>query len=67
MVRAQMPLIEELQTDEFWQDVTTPMLENVRRKLRPLIKLIEKNGPETDLHRFRRPDRRIREHRSSGI
>ena len=44
MVRAQMPLIEELQTDEFWQDVTTPILENVRRKIRSLVKLIEKIG-----------------------
>lgn len=42
MVRAQMPLIQEVQTDEFWQDVTTPMLENVRRKLRSLVKLIER-------------------------
>jgi type I restriction enzyme R subunit len=44
MVRAQMPLIQEVQTDEFWQDVTTPMLENVRRKLRSLIKLIDRTG-----------------------
>jgi type I restriction enzyme R subunit len=39
-----MPLIQEVQTDEFWQDVTTPMLENVRRKLRSLIKLIDRTG-----------------------
>ena len=44
MVRAQMPLIQEIQTDEFWQDVTAPMLETVRRKLRSLVKLIEKTG-----------------------
>jgi type I restriction enzyme R subunit len=42
MVREQMPLIQEIQTDEWWQDVTTPMLETVRRRLRALIKLIEK-------------------------
>jgi type I restriction enzyme, R subunit len=42
MVREQMPLIQEIQTDDFWQDVTTPMLENVRKKLRALVKLIEK-------------------------
>jgi type I restriction enzyme R subunit len=42
MVHAQMPLIQEIQTDEWWQDVTTPMLEIVRRRLRALIKLIEK-------------------------
>jgi len=42
MVREQMPLIQEIQTDEWWQDVTTPMLETVRRRLRALVKLIEK-------------------------
>jgi type I restriction enzyme R subunit len=43
MVRAQMPVIQEVQTDEFWQDVTAPMLENVRKRLRQLVKLIEKS------------------------
>ena len=42
MVREQLPLIQELQTDDWWQDVTAPMLETVRRKLRALVKLIEK-------------------------
>lgn len=42
MVNEQMPLIQDLQTDEWWQDVTVPMLENVRRRLRALVKLIEK-------------------------
>jgi type I restriction enzyme, R subunit len=36
MVAAEMPLILELQTDEYWQDITTPMLETVRRRLRSL-------------------------------
>ena len=42
MVRDQMPLIQDVQTDEWWQDVTLPMLEAMRRRLRDLIKLIEK-------------------------
>lgn len=42
MVREQMALIQDLQTDEWWQDVTAPMLESVRRRLRGLVKLIEK-------------------------
>ena len=42
MVRQQMALIQDLQTDEWWQDVTVPMLEVVRRRLRDLVKLIEK-------------------------
>jgi type I restriction enzyme R subunit len=42
MVRDQMALIQDVQTDEWWQDVTIPMLEGMRRRLRDLIKLIEK-------------------------
>jgi type I restriction enzyme R subunit len=44
MVKEVMPLILELQTDEWWQDVTLPMLEQVRKKLRTLIKLIDKQA-----------------------
>jgi type I restriction enzyme, R subunit len=43
VVREQMPLIQDIQADEWWQDVTTPILENVRRRLRSLVKLIEKH------------------------
>ena len=42
MIREQMVLIQDVQTDEWWQDVTVPMLEIVRRRLRDLVKLIEK-------------------------
>jgi Type I site-specific restriction-modification system, R (restriction) subunit and related helicases len=42
MVRAEMVLIQEIQTDEWWQDVTVTMLDTARRRLRSLIKLIEK-------------------------
>ena len=41
MVAAEMALILEIQTDEFWQDITLPMLETARRRLRALVKLIE--------------------------
>lgn len=41
MVAAEMALILEVQTDDFWQDITLPMLETVRRRLRSLVKLIE--------------------------
>ncbi len=47
MVRQQMPLILDVQTDEWWQDVTVPMLELVRRRLRDLVKLIEKQQRRT--------------------
>jgi type I restriction enzyme, R subunit len=42
MVRDQLVLIQDLQTDEWWQDVTVPMIEVVRRRLRDLVKFIEK-------------------------
>ena len=42
MVREQMPLIQEVQSDEWWQDVTVQMLELVRKRLRALVRLIEK-------------------------
>jgi type I restriction enzyme R subunit len=42
MVQPHMALILELQTEDWWQDVTAPMLEGVRRRLRDLIKLIDK-------------------------
>ncbi|PJI95366.1 type I restriction enzyme R subunit [Acidovorax sp. 69] len=43
-VREHLLLIEAVAGDEWWQDVTLPMLEQARRKLRNLIKLIEKSG-----------------------
>ncbi|MGH6897944.1 MAG: DEAD/DEAH box helicase family protein [Geminicoccaceae bacterium] len=42
MVREQMALIQEVQSDEWWQDVTVPMLEAMRRRLRGLVQLIDK-------------------------
>ena len=41
-VQHRLLLIQELQTEEWWQDVTVGMLENVRKMLRDLVKLIEK-------------------------
>lgn len=43
-VREQMPLIQDVQTDEWWQDVTVPLLEVLRKRLRALVKLIEKKS-----------------------
>jgi type I restriction enzyme R subunit len=42
MVREQMPLIQEIQSEAWWDDVTAPMLERARKRLRLLVKLIEK-------------------------
>jgi type I restriction enzyme R subunit len=42
MVKAQMQLIREVQTDEYWEGITLPLLEILRKKLRNLIQFIEK-------------------------
>jgi type I restriction enzyme R subunit len=42
MVREQLALILDVQTDIWWQDATVPMLESVRKHLRALVKLIDK-------------------------
>ena len=42
IVQNQMPLIQDVQTEEWWQDVTVPMLEVMRRRLRGLVHLIDK-------------------------
>src|SRR5436190_13729855 len=42
MVQQQMVLIQEIQTDEWWECVTVPILERARKALRLLVKLIEK-------------------------
>ncbi|MFM2252101.1 MAG: hypothetical protein RJB68_438 [Pseudomonadota bacterium] len=41
-VKKHMVLIEAVADEEWWQDVTLPMLEQARRHLRGLIKLLEK-------------------------
>ena len=41
-VHQHMALIEAVAGEEWWQDVTLPMLEQVRRQLRGLIRLLEK-------------------------
>ncbi len=46
MVHDQIGLIEEVQTDQFWESVTVPELEQVRTKLRALVKFIEKSRRE---------------------
>jgi type I restriction enzyme R subunit len=42
-IKAQMPLIQAITSDEWWEDVTVSMLETARKKLRALVKLIEKS------------------------
>lgn len=42
MIREALDLLQNVQTAEYWQDVTLPMLETLRKRLRNLVKLIEK-------------------------
>jgi type I restriction enzyme, R subunit len=41
-IKAEIVFIQTVAGDEWWEGVTVPMLETARRKLRALIKLIEK-------------------------
>ncbi|MEV5637581.1 DEAD/DEAH box helicase family protein [Agromyces sp. NPDC052230] len=43
-VREQLGLIDAVAGEEWWQDVTLPMLELVRTRLRDLVKLIDATG-----------------------
>ncbi|MBV9025012.1 MAG: DEAD/DEAH box helicase family protein [Streptomycetaceae bacterium] len=43
-IKAQQLLLDEVAGDEWWQDVTLPMLETMRRRLRGLVRLIEKTN-----------------------
>lgn len=41
-IHAELALLQDVQTEEYWQDITLPMIEQLRRKLRELIKFIER-------------------------
>ncbi len=43
-VKAELPLIQDIQSEEFWRDITVTMIEVVRRRLRSLIQLIERKS-----------------------
>lgn len=40
-VAEQLAFIQEIQSNEYWEDITLPLLEEIRRRLRDLVKLIE--------------------------
>jgi type I restriction enzyme R subunit len=42
MVGKQMTYIQDVQREEWWQDVNVPMLEIIRRRLRDLVQFIER-------------------------
>jgi type I restriction enzyme R subunit len=42
MVQKQLAFLQEIQCSEWWQDVTVGMLEDARRRMRSLVKLLDK-------------------------
>lgn len=42
-IKAEIVFIQAVASDEWWQDVTVPLLKVARRKLRRLVKLIPKS------------------------
>ncbi len=43
-VKAELALILEVQTEEYWQGVTLPLIEHLRRRLRGLIQFIDRTS-----------------------
>lgn len=43
-IQRELELIQAVQTDEWWDDITVPMLESMRKRLRDLVRLIEKGS-----------------------
>jgi type I restriction enzyme R subunit len=52
MIRDQLDLIQNIQTEEWWQYVTVEMLDNARKRLRLLIKLIDKKARKVIISDF---------------
>lgn len=42
-VKAELALIQEVQTEDYWRDISLPMIEALRRKMRGLIQFIDRN------------------------
>lgn len=42
IIKKEIVLIQEIQKEDFWQDITLPILENIRKRLRELVQHIEK-------------------------
>ena len=47
MVRAQIELIIDIQSDEYWDGITLPLIESMRKKLRDLVQFIDKQKQNT--------------------
>ena len=52
MIQAELPLILDLQTDEWWQDVTVPILENVRKTIAFTCEVDRETAAAANLYRL---------------
>ncbi|QIL83408.1 DEAD/DEAH box helicase family protein [Diaphorobacter sp. HDW4A] len=43
-IKNELPLIQDVQSEEYWKDITLPMLERMRCRLRGLVKFIERKS-----------------------
>jgi len=43
-VKLEIALIHDVQTEDYWQGITLPMIETLRRKLRGLIQFIDRKS-----------------------
>lgn len=43
-VKAELALIQDMQTEDYWKDITLPMIETIRKKLRGLIQFIDRSS-----------------------
>lgn len=53
MVKAKLTLIEEVQTENWWNDVTLTMVETVRREIRDLVPFIDRQQQQVVYTNFR--------------
>lgn len=66
VIREQEELLDQVAGDEWWADVTLPMLESLRRRVRGLVKLIEKSERAVVYTDFEDQLGEITEHRLGG-
>ena len=52
MIQAELGFIQEVQDENWWQDVTLPMVEEIRLRLRQLVKFIDRSQQKTVITDF---------------
>jgi type I restriction enzyme R subunit len=60
-VNAQLDFIQEVQTEEFWQDITLPMMDEIRSRLRELVQHADKSQRTVVYTDFRDEGEEMRE------